>query len=68
MKFKQMYKSLNEIAKENRKNYSIKQFHGAGNMYSHICRHKIIVIPKEIQTNLVEWSHNVLYHPGEPRT
>ena len=27
-----------------------------------------IVIPKPFQQTLLEWYHNVLYHPGETRT
>ena len=46
MRFQQKEdKSLIEIAKETLNDYSIKQFHGAGKMYSLICRHEKIVIP-----------------------
>ena len=68
MRFQQKDKSLIENAKEKSKDYSIKQFHRAGKTYSLICRHTKIVIPKQIQKTLVEWHHNVLYHPGETRT
>ena len=54
MRFQQKDKSLIEIVKENRKVYSIKQFHGASKTYSLICRHREIVIPKQIQKKLVE--------------
>ena len=68
MRFQQKDKSLIEIAKEKPKDYSIKQFHGAGKKYSLICRRGKIVIPKQIQKTLVEWYHSVLSHPGETRT
>ena len=68
MRFQQKDKSLIEIAKEKPKDYSIKQFHGAGKKYSLICRRGKIVIPKQLQKTLVEWYHSVLSHPGETRT
>ena len=37
MRFQQKDKSLIEIAKEKLKDYSIKQFHGGGKMYSLTC-------------------------------
>ena len=68
MIFQQKDKSLIEIAKGEPKDYFIKQFHGAGKMYSLIYRHMKILIRKQIQKTLVEWYHNVLCHPGETRT
>ena len=49
MKFQQKDKSLIEIAKEKPKDYSIKQFHGAGKTYSLIHKHRKIMIPKLIK-------------------
>ena len=68
MRFQQQDSSLIEIATEKPDEYCIKQFHGTGKTYSFICRHGIIVIPKQIQKSLVEWYHNVLCHLGKTRT
>ena len=57
-------KDLIKIAKTD-KNYSIKQFHGAGKKYSLICLNNKIVIPKQIQRHIVQWYHNTLRHPGK---
>ena len=51
MRFQQKVKSLIEIAMEKPNEYSIKQLHGAGKMYSLICKNGKIMIPKQIQTN-----------------
>ena len=45
-------KDLIKIAKTD-KNYSIKQFHGAGRKYSLICLNNKIVIPKQLQRCIV---------------
>ena len=68
MRFQQKDTSLIEITKEKPNHYSIKCFHGAGTIYSLICRHKKIMILKEIQKTLVEWYHNMLCHTGETMT
>ena len=68
MRFQQKDLSLIEIAKEKSNHYSIKQFHGAGKTYSLICRHRKIVISKQIQKNLGEWYHNILCHSGKSKT
>ena len=67
MTFQQQDNSLIVIAKEKPEDYSMKQFHGAGKIYSLICRQGKIVIPKQIQKKLLECYHNVLCHPGETR-
>ena len=59
MRFQQQDNSLIEIATEKP---------GSSKMYSHIYRHRIIVIPKQILKSLLEWYHNVLCHPGKTRT
>ena len=43
-----------EIAKEKPKDFYIKQFHRAGETYSLFCKHRKIMIPKQIQKTLVE--------------
>ena len=48
MRFQQRDKSLIEIANEKPNDYSIKHFRGAGKTYSLICKHRKIVIPKQI--------------------
>ena len=59
-------KDLIKIAKTD-KNYSIKQFHGAGKKYSLICLNNKIVITKQLQRYIVQWYHDTLSHPGETR-
>ena len=59
MRFQQQVKSLIEIAKEKSKDYSVKQFHGAGKTYSLICRQGKIVILKQIQKILVLWGRTM---------
>ena len=60
MRFQQKGKSLIEIAKETPKDYTIKQFHGAGKTYFLICRHEKIVSPKQIHKSLLEWYYPML--------
>ena len=36
--------------------------------YSLILKNRIIVIPKQLEQQVVEWYHNTLCHPGETRT
>ena len=57
-------KDLISITKTD-KNYSIKQFHGAGKNYSLICLNNKIVIRKQLQRRIVQWYHDTLSHPGE---
>ena len=59
MRFQQKGKFLIEIAKEMFKVYAIKQFHGASKTYSLICRHRKIVIQKQIHKTLLEWYHKI---------
>ena len=56
-----------KLPRKKPKDYSIKQFHGAGKTYSLICKHGKIMIPKQIQKTLVKWYHNVQYHLDETR-
>ena len=51
MRFQQKDKSLIEIAKEKPNDYFNKKFHGAGKMYSLICKNRKIMILKQIQRN-----------------
>ena len=67
MSFQQKDKELIKTAKKN-KNFTINQFHGAGKNYSLICFNDKIVVPKQLQTRIVQWYHTVLCHPGETRT
>jgi transposase InsO family protein len=67
MRYQQNDKELIETAKKN-KNFSIKQFHGAGKQYSLICFNNKIVVPKQLQKRIVQWYHTTLCHPGETRT
>ena len=67
MQDQQNDKDLLKIA-QNSKDYSIQNFHGADKKYSLICKNRKIVIPKQLQKQVVEWYHNALCHPGETRT
>ena len=67
MQYQQKDKHLIKITKE-KSDYSIKTFHGADKKYSLICRNNKIVIPKQLETRVVEWYHHALCHPGETRT
>ena len=65
--YQQKDKNIIKIAKTD-KNYSIKQFHGTGKKYLLICYHDKIIIPKQIQTRIVQWYHDTLSHPGKELT
>ena len=67
MRNQQKDKELIKIA-QNNKDYSIQNFHGADKKYSLICKNRKIVIPKQLEKQVVEWYHNALCHPGETRT
>ena len=54
MSFQQKDKSLIEIAMQKPKDYSIKQFYGAGKKYSLICEKGEIMISKQLQKTLIE--------------
>ena len=67
MRYQQKDQELIKIAQSN-KDYSVQHFHGADKKYSLICRNRKIVIPKQLEKQVVEWYHNALCHPGETRT
>ena len=46
----------------------MKNFRGGGRSLSLICFNDKIVVPKTLQTRLVNWYHTHLCHPGETRT
>ena len=50
------------------KNYALKTFHGGGKNPKLICSNGLIVIPKTLKKQVVEWYHTTLCHPGETRT
>ena len=56
-----------DIIAQNNKDYSIQNFHGAYKKHSLICKNRKIVIPKQLEKQVVEWYHNVLYHSGGTR-
>ena len=57
-------KDLIKIAQTN-KDYSIQNSHMANKTYSLVCRNCKIVIPKQLENQVVEWYHNALYHPRQ---
>ena len=66
MQYQQKDKELIKIAQTN-KDYSIQNFHRADKKYSLICKNRKIVIPKQLEKQVMEWYHNVLCHRGETR-
>ena len=67
MQNQQIDKELIKIAQTN-KDHSIQNFHGADRKYSLIFRNHKIVIPKQLENQVIEWYHNAFCHPGETRT
>ena len=68
-KHQQLDKELLIEAKTNpTNNYSLQQFCGGGKIRHLICYDGKIVIPKSLQTRIVQWYHTNLCHPGETRT
>ena len=67
MRQQQKHKELIKIA-QNNKDYSIQNFHGADKKYSFLCKIRKIVIPKQLERQVVEWYHDTLCHSGETRT
>ena len=53
-----------KIAQTN-KDYCIQKFHGINKKYSLTCKNCKIVIPKQLEEQVVEHYHNALNHPGE---
>lgn len=48
--------------------YHFKSFRGGGKAINLICRNDKIVVPSNLQKELVSWYHTQLCHPGETRT
>ena len=46
------------------KDYFIQNFHMADKQYSLISRNCKIMIPKQLEKQVVEWYYNALCHPG----
>ena len=67
MRNQQDNKDLIKIAQNNR-DYSMQNFHGANKKYSLICKNRLIVIPKQLEKQVVEWHRNTLCHPREACT
>ena len=61
-------KLLIEAKKNPTNNYSLQQFCGGRKIRHLICYDGKIVIPKSLQTRIVQWYHTNLCHPGETRT
>mgnify|MGYP000620621369 CR=1 FL=1 len=67
-KNQQQDKELIQKVKNDSKNYHIKSFSG-GRITRHLIVHNDkIVVPKNLETIVVQWYHNQLCHPGETRT
>ena len=67
MQYQQKDKELIKITQTN-KNYFTFNFHGANKNYSLICKNCKIVIPKQLEKQVIDWHHSVLRHPKETRT
>ena len=48
--------------------YNTKIFHGGGKSHAMIFKDSKIVIPKGLQSKIIEWYHTTLLHPGKDRT
>ena len=48
--------------------YSINSFHGGEKDRLLICKDNKIMVPKSLQSRIVNWYHTMLCHPGETRT
>ena len=48
--------------------YKTQDFHGGGKTYSLVCYKDKIVVPNELQRQVIEWYHTNLVHPGINRT
>ena len=67
MQYQQNEKELIKVA-QNNKDYSIHNFHGADKNYFFTCKNHKIVIPKQLEKQVIECNTNVLCHPGETCT
>ena len=67
MQYQQKDKYLVKNA-QNDKDDSIQNFYVANKKHSFICKNCKIVIPKQLEKQVVEWYHNALCHPRETRT
>ena len=67
-KFQNEDTKLQQILKDEKSVYQLKEFRGGGKTLSLICFNDKIVIPKPLQQRLVQWYHTHLCHPGETRT
>jgi hypothetical protein len=54
---------IKKILKQDTSKYNVKDFHGGGKTRSLVCYNGKIVVPKKLQTHVVDWYHTVLCHP-----
>eukprot|EP00957_Ditylum_brightwellii_P010052 758575-Ditylum_brightwellii.AAC.1 len=57
-------KHLLEKARVSSDNYQVKDFLGCRKKHHLICLNDMIVVPKGLQSKIVNWYHFNLYHPG----
>ena len=62
MQYQHTDKDLIKIT-QNDKDYSIQNFRGTNKEYSLICKNRKIIIPKQLEKQIVEWYHNTLCRP-----
>lgn len=64
---KRIKKLLQKVKNGNKQNYHIKLFCG-GRITKHLIVHNDkIVIPKELESTIVQWYYNHFCHPGKTR-
>ena len=64
MQYQQKDKKLIKIV-ENNRDYSIQNIHGANKKYSLIYKNCKIVMPKQLEKQVIELYHNISYHSRE---
>ena len=64
----QKEKQLLEKARTSSPNYQVKDFLGGRKKHQLICLNDKIVVPKSLQSKIVNWYHVNLCHPGQTRT
>jgi hypothetical protein len=63
-----MDKTIQKILKMPKTLYLCKDFHGGGKTTSLVCFKEKIVIPGQLQKNVIIWYHTTLCHPGLNQT
>ena len=59
---------IKKLLRDKPEQYKKESFHRGDKTYELVTKENKIVVPKSMQTPVVEWYHGVLMHPGETRT